>query len=288
MEPRPCPVERCDFQTLFSNIAQVLFFAWLALAVGPGAAAAEAPYVGVVVSAAVTEVASAEAGRLTAVWVRPGEAVRRGQAVAKVEAPELPAALAGAGAALDIARSGVAQAETALRLASERLRRVSAAAEVFSALDRSSAVAAEETARSGLDAARARLAQAEAELGRLEARAAGTVLRSQVEGWVAARLLDPGALVAPGQALLRLKGADRYLLRFAVPPAEARTLAAGEAITWQPDGDTTAYPGKVARIAREIDLPSQMVFLEADLEPAGLPAGLLQDGLVVRVQRIGR
>jgi hypothetical protein len=79
-------------------------------------------------------------------------------------------------------------------------------------------------------------------------------------------------------------GVDRYLLRFAVPPAEAAQWKAGRPIQWRPEGSSSegesSFRAVVARVAPQVDLPSQMVFVEADLEPSPL----LKDGLVVRVE----
>jgi multidrug efflux pump subunit AcrA (membrane-fusion protein) len=140
-----------------------------------------------------------------------------------------------------------------------------------------------ETAEKDLETARARVVQSEAEMRRLRGQSYRQVLRATSDGWVAARLLDPGALVEPGQAVVRLKRGDRYLLRFAVPPAEAPQWRAGRAIRWRPESGERSFRAAVARVAQQVDLPSQMVFVEADLDPASA-GGLLQDGLVVRVE----
>jgi multidrug resistance efflux pump len=176
----------------------------------------------------------------------------------------------------------VSQAETALRLARERVSRVEAAPEMFSAEQRSVAEGNRDTSEKELESARARLVQAETEVQRLRGQSARRVLRAPGDGWVAARLLDPGALVEAGQPVLRLKGSDRYLLRFAVPPSEAGRWASGTPILWHPDGQPGSYPAVVARVAQQVDPASQMVFIEADLDASG--SGLIRDGLTVRVE----
>ncbi|HET9228990.1 MAG TPA: HlyD family efflux transporter periplasmic adaptor subunit, partial [Thermoanaerobaculia bacterium] len=82
------------------------------------------------------------------------------------------------------------------------------------------------------------------------------------------------------QPVVRLKRGDRYLLRFAVPPSEAAQWKAGRPIQWRPEDSETSYRAVVARVAPQVDSESQMVFVEADLEPSPV----LRDGLVVRVE----
>lgn len=268
------------------------------LAAAPLSAAEPPPagregYVGVVVAAEVADLSAEVAGRLVSVAVRVGDRVKRGQEVGRIEPLELPSEIAGAEASVRLAESGVAQAETELRLAAERVARVESVPDLFSAEDRSRAAAARDTAERALDAARARQAQSQSELDRLRGLLERRVLRAPAEGWVAARLLDPGALVEVGQPVVRVKRGDRYLLRFAVPPAEAHQWASGRQVEWRPEGEgwcpegeKRGYPAVVARVAPQIDAPSQMVFVEADLDPRSPAAALLRDGLVVRVRAL--
>lgn len=243
-------------------------------------------FVGVILAAESADLAFDIGGRLTQVEVRPGDRVRRGMALATVEPPDLREQLVSAEAAVQMARSGVSQAETAVRLAKERVTRVHAAPEVFSEEERSVAVGNLETGEKDLETARSRVVQVEAELRRLRGQSYRQVLRASMDGWVAARLLDPGALVEPGQPVVRLKRGDRFLLRFAVPPGEAAQWAVGRSIAWRPEGSEVAFPAVVSRVAQQVDLPSQTVFVEVDLVPSPAARDLLKDGLVVRVERV--
>lgn len=254
-------------------------------AVSAAAAAAASPpgFVGVVLAAETADLSFEIRGRLTSVAVRPGDRVAAGTALATIEPLDLKERLVSAEADVQVARSGVSQAQTAVRMARERVTRVQSAPEVFSEEERSVAAGNLETSEKDLETARARQIQAEAELRRLRGQSYGQVLRAPADGWVAARLVDPGALVEPGQPVVTLKRGDRYLLRFAVPPAEAAQWKAGRAIQWRPEDAPEGekpFRAVVARVAPQVDLPSQMVFVEADLEPSPL----LRDGLVVRVE----
>ncbi|HEX3130373.1 MAG TPA: efflux RND transporter periplasmic adaptor subunit [Thermoanaerobaculia bacterium] len=236
-------------------------------------------FVGVILAAETADLAFEIRGRLTQVAVRPGDRVQQGMAVATIEPLDLNEQLVSAEAALRMARSGVSQAQTAVRLAKERVDRVESAPDVFSGEERSLAAGDLETRVQDLEAARASVVQAQAELRKLRNQAYRQILRAPTDGWVAARLLDPGTLVEPGQPVVRLKRNDRFLLRFAVPPAEAAQWKPGEPIRWRPEHSERSFRAEVARIAQQVDMPSQMVFVEADLEPSDL----LRDGLAVRV-----
>ncbi len=243
-------------------------------------------YVGVIVASESVNLSSELRGRLESVSVRPGDRVRKGTALAEIQPLNLPEQIVSADAAVQVARSGVSQAETALRLARERVSRVESAPDMFSAEQRSVAQGGRETTEKELESSRSRLVQAESELQRLRGQSARRVLRAPVDGWVAARLLDPGALVEAGQTVVSLKRGDRSILRFAVPPAEAASWPAGTKILWRPEGGDAGHPAAVARVAQQVDPASQMVFVEADLGAAGgLTDGLVRDGLVVRVAR---
>ncbi len=249
----------------------------------PPAEAESATYVGVIVASETVNLSAELRGRLESVTVRPGERVSRGMVLAEIQPLNLPEQIVSADAAVQMARSGVSQAETALRLARERASRTEAAPDMFSAEQRSVALGNRETSEKELDSARAHLVQAEVELKRLRGQSARRVLRAPADGWVAARLLDPGALVEAGEPIVRLKRGDRYLLRFAVPPAEAERWPAGTPIRWHPDAGEGSYPAVVARVAQQVDSAAQMVFVEADLNPSDA-SGLIRDGLVVRVE----
>jgi membrane fusion protein, multidrug efflux system len=217
---------------------------------------------GTVLAADTAEVTFETRGRLVEVSVRPGDRVQPGMPLAAIEPVDLREQLVSAEAAVQTARSGLSKAQTDLRLARQR----PAEKEKLEASEKE-----QETAR-------ARLLEAEAEMRRLRGQSYRQVQRARSEGWVAARLLEPGAIVEPGQPVLRLRSGDRYLLRFGVPPAEAAQWA-GKKIRWRPEGSESSYPAVVARVAAQVDQASQLIFVEADLEPSPL----LEDGLVVRV-----
>jgi len=226
-------------------------------------APAQEGLIGTVLAADTSDLAFETRGRLVEVSVRPGDRVQPGMPLAAIEPVDLREQLVSAETAMQTARSGLSKAQAALRDARQR----PAEKEKLEASEKE------------LETARARLLEAEAELRRLRGQSYRQVLRARSEGWVAARLLEPGATVEAGQPVVRLRSGDRYLLRFGVPPAEAAQWA-GKKIRWRPEGSESFYPAVVARVAAQVDPQFQTVFVEADLEPSPL----LEDGLVVRVE----
>lgn len=201
-----------------------------------------------------------------------------------VEPLDLGRQLAGAEAGADAAEAEARRAQTEVTIADDRAARVERAPELFSSEERSRAAAEREGARHALEVARARAAQATAEWQRLEEQWAHRLIRSPFEGFVAARFYDPGVVVGVGEPLLRLIRSDRYLLRFAVPPAEASGWQVGSCLTATIRDSHHDFSATVARIAPQVDPASQLVFAEADLEPETLAGESLQHGQVVDVR----
>lgn len=255
------------------------------------APAAEAPaepaptgYLGVLVPAQETDLSSELEGRLSEVRVRVGESVERGELLARIEPTGLDAELGQARAALTAAGQAAQQAEIELAQAQEKRDRLERAPDLFSAEARSAAKAAAERAERGLEAARALVAQREAELAGVDQRSRRREILAPLAGRVTARYLDAGARVEPGTAVLRLAGSGQRLVRFAVPPEEITRLQVGQAVRiLLPAGGE--LPARVARIAPQVDPPSQMVFVEAELQAGPSPPSL-PDGLTVRVSPV--
>lgn len=190
-----------------------------------------------------------------------------------------------------MARSALRAAEAdAGRVAAEldeaqaRLDRRRKTPEIFSKEDLSEAELRVTTARSSLEVARARASEQRARVRQLETSVGQRDIRAPFDGRVAERFADPGAQVGPGTPVVRLMGGGDLQVRAAVPPDDARKLAEGNPVVARIRDLGVDIPGRVARIAPEVDTASQMVFVEIHLEPAPQIGGRLQAGLVVDVR----
>jgi RND family efflux transporter MFP subunit len=134
-------------------------------------------------------VGSDRAGRVVAVRVVEGDAVRKGDVLAVLESDELVAAVAAAEA-----RSAEAEAE--VRLAEVTLARTRALV-----AERIAAAHDLDRAERDLDIARARRSTASAEAMRLRAQLAKTRILSPIDGTVTARAVDPGETVETGDTV---------------------------------------------------------------------------------------
>jgi RND family efflux transporter MFP subunit len=194
-------------------------------------------------------------GRIVEMTVYPGDAVRAGQVVARLDNVELSSRVREAEAALAAARAGRVQMEKELSMVeaetayaqsvsarTERLFAVGAVSRQEFESDRAMATAAEakrEAARAKVEASASMLAQSEAAL-----RTAGIVrdyvnILAPSSGYVVKRLVAPGVLVQPGMAILKLTRVDRVRLQANVGEKDLASITVGSpvAVTMAAGGD---------------------------------------------------
>ncbi|HEU4407281.1 MAG TPA: efflux RND transporter periplasmic adaptor subunit [Polyangiaceae bacterium] len=243
----------------------------------PAPAAPPDEFLGVVLARASADVAPRLGGRLRAVFVRPGDAVGAGDAIAALDAPAVGFELREAEAARDAADAERGRAAIELSEAGELLarRRALSDAALASGEELTDATYRRALAAARADAARAQLAERHARAERLRRDRDDTLLRAPFAGVVAARYADPGANVTPSTPVVRLISAGDLFVRFAVPEGRAAGLAVGRRVLVRAGEGAEPIGGAVDRIAPEIDAASRMLFAEADLPPGerGAPAG---------------
>jgi membrane fusion protein (multidrug efflux system) len=250
---------------------------------GADLATRRAGFVGVVLARQAVTVAAEADGRLASVAVRSGDAVRSGQELAALSTEDVHEELIVVQATVSAARSEQRRAELELDRAHDRRARRELHPELYPEEELASARNAEQEAVASLDSAKARVAEEIGHQKQLETRLQHTVLRAPIDGRVALRYLDAGALVHSGTPVVRLISANDFMLRFAVPPEQAGAIRQGQGVEVRLDSLSLVLAGRVSRVTPRIDPASQMIFVEADLEVPGDWAGRLQDGLPGRV-----
>jgi RND family efflux transporter MFP subunit len=197
---------------------------------------------------------------VTAVTVREGDAVRRGQPLVRLEAGELDTAVRAAAA-------GVSSADVAF-----------AAQRDASARDRvlfeAKAISQEDwdRSRSNEAAAQSRLAVARETLDAAHRRRDYAVLAAPFDGVVARREVDPGDLALPGKALLTLVRKGGVRVRLKLPAEMQSALPVGTPVFLDAPGSRAE--GRVTRVFPAMDA-SHLATVETELAvaPAGLVSG---------------
>jgi RND family efflux transporter MFP subunit len=209
---------------------------------------------GVVVGRLEVVLSSRLAAPVAEVRAVPGETVRAGTVLVRLEARETDAALEGARAALESAKTSLELAKKN-RLRFERLAERGAAAAVE--LDR---------ARQDEAAAAAAVASAEALARRAETDRSQAALAAPFDAVVVEKMVSPGDLAAPGRPLVRLASASGRRVEAAPGEGEAALLKPGDAVGIAIGGRTIT--GRVAEIVGAVDPSTRRRTVRVDL-PAG-------------------
>lgn len=226
-------------------------------------------YAGVVLPAVAVDVAPTYEGKLEAVHVAVGQTVAAGASLASFDPAAAREALAIAQAELRAAKGRAGEAAAASKHARRRLETertlyaqgITAAAEVASAqADRAQAGAATASAAGEIGAAKARVEQLQRQLGE-------TALAAPFAGTVAAVYRESGALAGPSAPVLRLIDRNQAFVRFAVPPGDRASMPVGAIVDVRLEWDEAPLTAAIRDVAPEVDAPTGMVFVEADLTP---------------------
>ncbi len=159
-----------------------------------------------------------QSGRVSTVLADLGDRVSPGEVVAELDRDRLMARQAEF-------RASVAEARAALTLAEADLERAARLA-----ASGASSTVTRDQARTTRDQAAARLSSAEAALESVMIDLDRTELRSPFDAIVVARLAEPGAIVSPGTAVLRLLDAVSPEAEVGLPLTKARQLFSGRKI----------------------------------------------------------
>lgn len=163
-------------------------------------------------------------GSVTRVLVQEGDRVRRGALLAQIDARDV-----------DAKRTQIAASVSA---AEAVYQDAAAQAARFRALYADSAATRYQLdqVETGLARAEAGLSAARASGAELEAIGDYADVRAPFSGLITQRFTDPGAFVAPGSPVIEVQQDDRLRLSVTVPPATARGLRRGQALTADIEG----------------------------------------------------
>lgn len=242
--------------------------------------------VGSLVGAQTVDVVPRAQGRLQSLAVRIGDPVAQGQLLAKVEDQELREQLRQSDASYEVARATIRQREADLSFAKTNLDRNKSLFD-RGLLPRQSLDDAEarfQASQAQLDLAQAQLQQAASRREELRINLANTSVQSPVTGFVAKRLVDPGAYVTQNVTLLSVVDISTVRLVVNLVERDLRkvSVGAGAAVT------VDAYPGerfdgRVARVAPVLDPATRTAEMEVEIPNR---SGRLKPGMYARVRLI--
>lgn len=222
-------------------------------------------------------------GRLLEVRVKLGDRVRRGQVLAKVEDREIVEQVRAAEASQEVAKATIRQREADLNVAKLNFDRSKNLFErgllAKQALD--DAESRHIAAVAQLDLSNAQLSANAARLEELKINLQHTSVTSPVDGFVAARTVDPGAMVNTNTAIASVVDITRLRLVANVVERDLRIVSAGDTAVVEVD----AYPGekfsgKIARVSPVLDPATRTAVMEVEI-PNG--DAKLKPGMYARI-----
>jgi RND family efflux transporter MFP subunit len=233
-----------------------------------GKIAAYLTVVGNLIGEQTIDIAPRTGGRLLEVRVKLGDAVRRGQVLAKVEDREIVEQVRQAEASQEVSKATIRQREADLNVAELNFER---SKNLFTrqllakqALD--DAESRYLAALAQVDLARAQLTQNGARLEELRINLQNTSVVSPVNGFVSKRTVDPGAMVNTNTAIASVVDISRLRLVANVVEKDLRMVSAGDTAVVEVD----AYPGekftgKIARVAPVLDPATRTAVMEVEV-----------------------
>lgn len=207
-------------------------------------------------------------GRIDAVLVRPGETVKAGQVLARMDTGDLDARLAEQ-------RANLAASRVQLDLAEKTQRRNEGLRErnfiSASGLDAS---------RGTLDANREALRAREAQLALARQALSKAVIRSPQAGIIAERAVQPGQHVASNTRLFSIVDLTEVEFAASVPVGQVGAVRVGQNVSLVAEGaDDAPISGRVERIAPTADAATRMIPIYIRVANAD---GRLRGGMAAR------
>jgi RND family efflux transporter MFP subunit len=212
------------------------------------------------------------AGYVERVLVDRGSAVKEGELLVELSAPEMSAHIAEAESKVQAAESERLQAEAQLSAAQSTYDHMKRAAETPGAIAGNELILAEKQvdAAKALQNSRQQAGRAaEAAVRSLKEMQAYLQIRAAFEGVVTDRMVHPGALVGPGNdmALLTIQQVSHLRLVVPVPEEDVGGIVNGAAVAYQtPAWPERAFSAKISRISHVLDPKTRTMAVELDVQ----------------------
>ncbi len=216
-------------------------------------------------------------GAVVAVDAEPGQAVTRGQVLARIDDTGVRDSYASSEAA-------VRSAELNAGLARRNAERTRALAQAGALADRD-----REQAEWNLSNAEAQWADAKARMANAEKQLARTVLRAPFSGVVSERPVNLGDIVQNGTALFTIVDPATLKLEGAVEADALEGLKVGTPVTFTIHGAEKPITGRISRINPAVDPATRQIRITVALPTGGqnVVSGLFAEGRVATSTRVG-
>ena len=217
-------------------------------------------------------------GSVLQTLVDAGQAVRRGQTLARIEAGGLQDAFLSA-------RAGVTSASNSADVARRELERAQKLLAAGAIAEREM-----EQARRNSIAASAALADARARLAAAQKQVGNTVVTAPINGVVSERAVSAGDVVQPGAAMYTVVDPRSMRLEGAVPAEQLSQVRLGAPVTFTVNGyPGRSFTGRVSRINPTADPATRQVRILISIPNAEgrLVGGLFATGRVASQSRTG-
>jgi RND family efflux transporter MFP subunit len=226
-----------------------------------------------------TAIVSAQVmGRIQQIMVREGDSVRAGQTLVVLDDAALRASTDQAQAAVKVAQSEQAAAQTDAKLAASTLERYKQlqAEKSVSPQEMDEVSRRAEAAAARLDAVRAQTDAARAQESGARTMLGYTRLLAPFSGMVTARMADPGTMASPGVPLLQVDQAGALQLDATVDESAISAIHKGMKAQIAIDGgNSLSLAGTVADIVPAADPASHSFLVKIDLPSSSqLRAGM--------------
>ena len=225
--------------------------------------------VGNLIGAATVEAVPKVSGRLETVTVRLGDRVKRGQQLAKVEDREILEQVKQAQASFDVSAATIRQREADLKLAQTNLDRSKNLfdRQLIPKQTYDDTDARYQAAAAQIDLSKALYAQAQARLDELKINLANTVIASPVSGFIAKRVLDPGAWVTPNSTFISVVDIGVVRLVANIVEKDLRRISSGMKASVEVDAfPGEHFEGRVAHIAPILDPATRTAQIEVEID----------------------
>jgi RND family efflux transporter MFP subunit len=213
-------------------------------------------------------VAPKVSGRVIRISKRIGDAVKRGEFIAKIDDGEYQQSVLEADANLRIAQATLAETESDLALAQQELERVRSLEEkhIASLAELETATSKSEALQSRLDLAKAQVEQRQAALNSAKIRLGYTTLVATEPGFVGERFVDEGAMLAPNSPVVSVIGIDTVIVRTTVIERVYGQVGIGQSADIEVDAfPGRTFSGRVSRIAPMLEEASRMAQMEVEV-----------------------